>query len=380
MPRSLAAASFFLLSLTSVASALNSCVAFDASWNLLAFNFGGKDYNAGAQDSWNSANPTDITTQGRPPFDGPNVSCYLSQFTNAIYVLGADSSNPTAVYLYDAAAKTWSTQSVDPGDKFDPTNFGAILDHDTNVFYAYSKGELFSLDMELLKVANSTTKQWNDVETVPWDDSSYQPTLALAQNHIHFLGVPGLPAGSAKIFVIHFAFMQPDPQSYGQFPNTHGQATSFFKDTGVQTQFAFIPDDGSATYVVDVTTNTTHTLKAPSNKDSQATYFASTNALVQLSSSGSATYLSFDPQDSSKNANVDWVAITKLPAATTNTSTSGSASSAAPSGTAVSTSSNSASGNSSASGSAQDNGTVSLPFASCWVWNTVGLLVGFAIL
>lgn len=54
MPRSLAAASFFLLSLTSVASALNSCVAFDASWNLLAFNFGGKDYNAGAQDSWNS--------------------------------------------------------------------------------------------------------------------------------------------------------------------------------------------------------------------------------------------------------------------------------------------------------------------------------------
>jgi len=49
-------------------------------------------------------------------------------------VLGADSSNPAAVYLYDAAAKTWSTQSVDPGDKFDPTNFGAILDHDTNVF------------------------------------------------------------------------------------------------------------------------------------------------------------------------------------------------------------------------------------------------------
>jgi len=57
--------------------------------------------------------------------------------------------------------------------------------------------------MELLKAANSTKKQWNDVETVPWDANSYQPTLALAQNHIHFLGVPGLPAGSAKIFVIH---------------------------------------------------------------------------------------------------------------------------------------------------------------------------------
>jgi len=47
--------------------------------------------------------------------------------------------------------------------------------------------------------------------------------------------------------------MQPEPQSYGQFPNTHGQTTSLFKDTGVQTQFAFIPDDGSATYIIDVT-------------------------------------------------------------------------------------------------------------------------------
>jgi len=82
----------------------------------------------------------------------------------------------------------------------------------------------------------------------------------------------------------------------------------------------------------------------------------------------------------SKNANVDWVAITKLPAATTNTSTSGSVSSAKPSGTAVSTSSNSASGSGSASGSAQDNGTVSLPFASYWIWSTVGLLVGFSVL
>lgn len=61
----------------------------------------------------------------------------VRQFTNAIYVLGADSSNPAGVYLYDATAKTWSTQSVDPGDKFDPTNFGAILDHDTNVFCSY---------------------------------------------------------------------------------------------------------------------------------------------------------------------------------------------------------------------------------------------------
>lgn len=177
------------------------------------------------------------------PFDGPNVSCYLSQvgvcitasvfgiesarwsrcqFTNAIYVLGADSGNKAAVYIYNAEAKSWSTQAVDAG-KFDPTDFGAILDHDTNVFCglplfsplclrihwiygytdAYSKGELFSLDMELLKAGSGSTKQWNDVQAVPWDTSSYQPTMALAQNHVHFLGVPGVPDGSAKIFVIH---------------------------------------------------------------------------------------------------------------------------------------------------------------------------------
>lgn len=129
-----------------------------------------------------------------------------------------------AVYIYDATAKSWSTQAVNAG-KFDPTNFGAILDHDTNVFCgfyhtfsyfltrtefviidAYSKGELFSLDMELLKAGNGATKDWNDVQTVPWDASTYQPTMALAQNHIHFLGVPGVPDGSAKIFVIHCAF------------------------------------------------------------------------------------------------------------------------------------------------------------------------------
>ncbi|KAJ3560317.1 hypothetical protein NP233_g10914 [Leucocoprinus birnbaumii] len=376
--RSLAVASFLLLSLTSSASALSSCVAFDANWNLLAFNFGGKDYNAGTQQNWNSADPTDITAQGRPPFDGPNVYCYLSQFTNAIYILGADSKNPTAVYLYDASAKSWSTQAVqaDSGNKFDPTNFAAILDHDTNVFYAYSKGDIFSLDMELLKAANSTAKQWVDAQTVPWDASTYKPTMALAQNHIHFLGVPNVPAGSAMIFVIHFSFMQPEPQLYGQFPSTHGQTTSFFMDTGVQTKFAFIPDDVSATYVIDVTTNTTQTLKAPTNQDPNATYFASTDSLVQLSSSGAVSYLPFNQQQASDNSGASWTAITKLPTASTNSSASSSGSSASPSGTSGASSS---SGGSSSGGNSNGNGALPLAFAGSWFWSVVGLLVGAAL-
>lgn len=31
-----------------------ACVVFDADWNLLAFGFQGKDYNAGTQDTWGS--------------------------------------------------------------------------------------------------------------------------------------------------------------------------------------------------------------------------------------------------------------------------------------------------------------------------------------
>ncbi|KAJ3505611.1 hypothetical protein NMY22_g17521 [Coprinellus aureogranulatus] len=50
------------------------------------------------------------------------------------------------------------------------------------------------------------------------------------------------------------SYLQPQPQSYGSpaFPTQHGKTASFFRDDSVQHQFAYIPDDGSATYVVDV--------------------------------------------------------------------------------------------------------------------------------
>jgi hypothetical protein len=67
---------------------------------------------------------------------------------------------------------------------------------------ALSNGELFRLDMGLLKKANSTALQWVDVEKAPYA-AGYQPVMALAQNHIFFLDVPGTTAGSANIYVIH---------------------------------------------------------------------------------------------------------------------------------------------------------------------------------
>ena len=72
------------------------------------------------------------------------------------------------------------------------------------------------------------------------------------------------------------SYFQPDPQSYpvnggSTFPAAHGQTASFFQASGVQQEFAFIPDDGSATYVINVETNTTQSLAGPSTKDAKAT-------------------------------------------------------------------------------------------------------------
>ena len=136
--------------------------------------------------------------------------------------MGADTANPASVYIYDATAHSWSQQTVTTGG-FDPSSFNAILDHDTNVFCtdsfssthlalspdddyidALSKGELYFLDMKDLKASSGSAISWTDVGQTPYGPT-YQPVMALANNHIHFLDVPNVAAGSADIFVIHCA-------------------------------------------------------------------------------------------------------------------------------------------------------------------------------
>jgi hypothetical protein len=56
--------------------------------------------------------------------------------------------------------------------------------------------------MGLLKAANTSALAWVDVQKAPYP-SDYQPVMALAQNHVFFLNVAGVAAGSAEIFVIH---------------------------------------------------------------------------------------------------------------------------------------------------------------------------------
>jgi len=352
-----------------IVQASSSCIAFDVRWNLLAFGFNGKDYNAGTKDTWGSGAATDITKSGRPPFDGSTTNCYLSQFSNAIYVLGADKSNPSSIYIFNAEDNTWTAQSV-TAQGFDPTSFAAVLDHDTNVFYAYSKGEIYSLDMALLKAAQSNAIPWNDVQKPSWSTDSYQPVMALAQNHVHFLNIPNVPAGNAVIFVIHYSYMQPESQHYGDFPAQHGQVTSFFKDTGVQQEFAFIPDDGSATYVINVESNTTQTLAGPITKDPSATYFASTDSLVQLTSAGDVNYLPYNAGTSSANSGASWSKVAKLPSAAP--SSSGGSASTSRSSSATGTSKG-ASATGTGTTQKGSNGATSLSSVAGW-------RIGFAVL
>jgi len=174
---------------------------------------------------------------------------------------------------------------------------------------------------------------WNDVGAPSFPTSGYSPVMALAENHIHFLDVPGAQPGTAQIFVIHFSFFQPTPQSYpasgggNAFPQTHGQATSLFQTQGVQQEFAFIPDDGSNTYIINVERNSTTTLAGPSDKSS-STFAAGLTSIVQLTSSGNIFFIPYKQGDASANGGAKWaqVKLTGLPAPTTPSSSSPTAS------------------------------------------------------
>ena len=195
---------------------------------------------------------------------------------------------------------------------------------------ALSHGCLFDLDMGNLKAANSTAIGWNLVQKSPYPDN-YAPVMALAQNHIHFLDVGDDGPGNARIFVIHCKFpfpsrssgihmrlvsyFQPEVQNYPgdkMFPALHGQATSFFMDTGVQQEFAFVPDDFSATYVINVENNSTRTLPPPTSKDTKSSYVAGITSLVQLDSTGAVFFVPYVPGDTNANANATWSNVKSL--------------------------------------------------------------------
>ncbi|KDQ10370.1 hypothetical protein BOTBODRAFT_36266 [Botryobasidium botryosum FD-172 SS1] len=281
-----------------------SCAAFDSNWNLYAFGVGTHDVNLGQQNTWTqNGEPRVLNNRGRPPFNGKNTQCFLAQYFNAIYVMDGDASKPDVIHIFDASTGTWSTQKTQLVPGLNLTSTTAILDHDTNVFYGMHKDKMYSLNMTELTKAQASPVVWKTTHNPFWlsGDKPYEPVMAIAQNHIHFIGAPNLKAGEADIFVIHYAYFQPEKQYYqpvkgsSVFPSVHGQTASFANAQNlVQEQFAFIPDNNENTYVIDVQKNTTTAHPAPPVRYSgsgSTSYAASPYALVQLSSSGQLAFM-----------------------------------------------------------------------------------------
>lgn len=95
----------------------------------------------------------------------------------------------------------------------------------------------------------------------------------------------------------------------------------------MQQEFAFIPDDGSATYVINVENNSTTSYAGPASKDADAVYAASITALVQLDSKGDVYYFPYQEGDASTNAAAKWTQVSAVSkVAPPGSSTSGSSS------------------------------------------------------
>lgn len=74
-----------------------------------------------------------------------------------MYVLNADTTQPSNLHIFNFNSQTWSTQQIDASGT-DPNSLVAILDRNTNVFFALSGSSLYELQMDGLREADGTTR------------------------------------------------------------------------------------------------------------------------------------------------------------------------------------------------------------------------------
>ncbi|KAJ3117108.1 hypothetical protein HDU96_007897 [Phlyctochytrium bullatum] len=302
------------------AASAGPCVVFDTEDKLYFLGLAtlGVDSVAPDASSWSSdAVFTPVATQGRPPFDGPNTQCYLSHYINSIYVLNGDRSKPADVHIYDVAARSWSTQSVAADGAPNFATAVTALDHNTNVFYSYdlsTGGTLSFLNMGEARQAGGAQAKWQVANSLSFGGAasvsastprSQYPAVGPAHNHLYYVNFPGASASQSRVFVIHYSYEQPEVVSYGgdSFPAKGGVGVMTFRaDMQPSALFAFIPYDGTGTYIIDTNTNTTVSLPAPpkelfasSSADGiyNVRFAAGTNQIVGLSADG--TYAAYIP-------------------------------------------------------------------------------------
>ncbi|KAJ3211976.1 hypothetical protein HDU82_004387 [Entophlyctis luteolus] len=279
------------------------CAVTDISQNLYVFGASYGDINLGSVESaWiSSSAPTTYTSltslANRPPFDTANPTCSFAPYLDCITVLNGDSSKGMSVlHVFNTTSMTWSIVQLTGTDTPSTTNYVATLDHDTNVIYAYSNGIIYRIDyansLDKLKDVSSLTLEWLsgvNASAQPFAGSSYtSPVMGQATNHLHFFNQPDLQAGEAWIFVVHYSWWQPTPQSYGTFAQKPGQTVYIpaADQTNVPSTFAYIPDDGTATILVNVNTNTSTTLTGFGSSGSTYRYAATNSYIVQFDTTG----------------------------------------------------------------------------------------------
>ncbi|WWC87658.1 uncharacterized protein L201_002548 [Kwoniella dendrophila CBS 6074] len=373
---------FSILSALTASVAAVPCVQFDTNWNLYAFG-GSSDVKLGANTTWAQPQTSALSTTGRPPWTGTNSQCIQSQTNNAMYVIGADSSDLSKIYVYNFASDSWSTQTTSgaPSD-LGNSRSSSVLDHDTNVIYTLtSKSGLYQLDLSsVTNSASSSALAWEAVENSSFSVDGYSVTATQAANHIFYFGVPNTAAGSANVFVVHYAYFQPDAQKFSgtAFPDTAGQAISIpVESNSVPYSMVFIPNDFSNTYIAthwtdlgnyETTTgapfatnliNSTQTLAAPTSQDKTASYAASPYDLVQIDSAGDIYYYPTPVNsDYTVSSGGSWQKLSySLPGTGGSSSSSNSTSSASPSGSASASASGSAASGSAAGASKTASGS-----------------------
>ena len=144
-------------------------------------------------------------------------------------------------------------------------------------------------------------------------------------------------------------------------------------DTGVQQEFAYVPDSHTGTYIVNVENNSTQMLPPPPVNDTKSTYAASDAAILQLDSTGNVHFFPYTPGDPTANSKSSWKSVNALASvATPQSSGSSTSSSQQVTNTNTPSGKNPSGMNTSASGGALSNHAVTS--------GLVGLAVLFAIL
>ncbi|GMK54613.1 hypothetical protein CspeluHIS016_0111990 [Cutaneotrichosporon spelunceum] len=323
--------SLALAALLPALAAAIPCIQFDADDNLYAFG-GDEDVALGTSDAWASPSPKQLSTDGRPPWNGNFSQCLLSRNANALYVLGADASDAGAIYIYDFAGNAWTKQATTGGsDALQNSRSSAILDHNTNVIFTVGSSSMYTLDFGSVTATAAGSLAWGVASTPKFASEGYKVTAAAASNHINYFGVPGSEAGSTDMFIVHYNAWQPQPAKYtavggNNFPAQSGQAVSLAtaNSTLPPYQMLFVPNDLSSSFIVthytadwswnDTTrapmavslVNSTQELPAPTAKDTEASYACSETHCVQMDTQGNIYYINAVGADYTVTPGAKW--------------------------------------------------------------------------